>query len=97
MDEAIACFKTAIELDPKFAEAHYNLGLAMYGKGQVDEAIACYNKAIELDPKYAVAHNNLGVALLWQGPDGRGHRLLQEGHRTRPEVRQASTSTWAMC
>ncbi len=51
MDEAIACYKKAIELDPKLAKAHYNLGDALSGKGQVDEAIACYKKAIELDPK----------------------------------------------
>ena len=121
MDEAIACYKKAIELDPKFAVAHYNLGNALAAKGQLDAAIACCKKAIELDPRFAIAHSNLGSAeatraswtrpspasrrpsnstrsspwptttwvLRWcQGPVGRGHRLLQEGHRTRPEVRR---------
>ena len=60
-DEAIACFRKAIELDPKDAMAHNNLGDALRQKGQVDEAIACYRKAIELDPKYAAAHCNLGT------------------------------------
>ena len=31
-----------------------------------------------------------------QGPVGRGHRLLQEGHRTRPEARRWPTTTWAL-
>jgi len=35
--------------------------------------------------KNATAHNNLGVALARKGQFGRGHRLLQEGRRTRPE------------
>ena len=44
MDEAIACYRKAIELDPKFALAHNNLGNALEDKGQVDEAIACYRR-----------------------------------------------------
>ena len=59
MDEAIACFRKAIELDPKLAAAHNNLGDALADKGQLDEAIACCKKAIELDPKFAPAHGNL--------------------------------------
>ena len=64
LDEAIACFRKAIELDPKNATAHANLGIALKGKGQVDEAIACYKKAIELDPKSAVARTLLANAQL---------------------------------
>ena len=62
MDEAIACYHKAIALDPKYAKAHYNLGYALQGKGQVDEAIACYQKAIALDPKYAAARTGLARA-----------------------------------
>ncbi len=51
VDEAIACYQKAIELDPKDAIAHNNLGLALQAKDQRDEAIASYMKAIELDPK----------------------------------------------
>ncbi len=119
MDEAIACYEKAIELDPKLAAAHCNQGRALHFKGQFDEAIACYKKAIELDPELAIAHARLGAALMVngqldeavaclrkaieldpksrrgpqqpgpntesQGPAGRSHRLLPEGHRTRPE------------
>jgi tetratricopeptide (TPR) repeat protein len=67
VDEAIACFRKAIELDPKLAQAHGNLGNALYGKGQVDEAIACFRKAIAIDPKQANAHAALGLALLRKG------------------------------
>jgi Flp pilus assembly protein TadD len=62
-DGAVACFRTAIALDPKFADAHNNLGNALRRKGEVDAAIACYQKAVELDPKYAKAHDNLGRIL----------------------------------
>ena len=48
LDEAIAEYRKAIELDPKYAPAHYNLGNALRAKNQLDEAIAEYKKAIDL-------------------------------------------------
>jgi Flp pilus assembly protein TadD len=67
VDEAIACWRKAIALDPKYAMPHTNLGLALYGNGQVDEAIACVQKAIALDPKNAIAHTTLGISLYVNG------------------------------
>ncbi len=67
VDEGIACFKKAIELDPKNAKAHHNLGLALYLKGQWDGAIGGCRKAIELDPKLPEAHVILGAALAAKG------------------------------
>jgi serine/threonine protein kinase/Tfp pilus assembly protein PilF len=80
VEEAIACFRKAIELDPKDAKAHYNLGNALRGKGQVEEAIACYRKAIALDPKYAEAHCNLGGAMQRQGRFAESLAALKRGH-----------------
>src|SRR5262245_37279973 len=57
LDEAIACYRKAIEIAPKDARAHHNLAAALAGKGQLDEAIASYRKAIELNPKSAAAHS----------------------------------------
>ena len=67
LDEAIACYNKAIELDPKYAGPHNNLGVALKDKGQLDEAIACYKKAIELDPKFAEAHTSMGSAMSSKG------------------------------
>src|SRR5262249_16778810 len=68
---AIAEFKKAIGLVPKYADAHYNLGLALGTKGDPDGAIAAFKKAIALDPKHAQAHTDLGLALRAKGdPDG---------------------------
>ena len=54
VDEAIACYRKAIELDPKYAAAHNNLGAMLCDKRPTTtEAIACFKKAIELDPKSA--------------------------------------------
>jgi Flp pilus assembly protein TadD len=58
---AIAAFREAIQLKPDFAEAHYNLGIALAETGQLPDAIAAYRKAIELKPGFAEAHCNLGM------------------------------------
>src|SRR5262249_34026236 len=63
VDEAIACYRKAIELDPNLARAHTNLGKALQARHRLDEAIACFRRAIELDPKDALLHSNLGSVL----------------------------------
>ena len=63
IDEAVAQFRTAVEMKPRFAEAEYELGVAAVARGQFGEAIAHYRQALSIAPDYARAHNNLGAAL----------------------------------
>ena len=57
-------YRRAIEIDPKHADAHCNLGLLLKNKRQdYDGAEKHYRKALEIDPKHDGAHNNLGVLL----------------------------------
>ena len=67
LDEAVACYRRALQLQPDHAEAHNNLGNALQDQGKLDEAVACYRRALQLKPDFAEAHNNLGVALQEQG------------------------------
>src|SRR5262249_32640448 len=68
LDEAIVYFLKAIEIDPKSANAHSNLGaLLCDDKRDYDGAIAWFHKAIDIDPRYADAHSNLGTALRFKG------------------------------
>jgi tetratricopeptide (TPR) repeat protein len=66
-DEAIAEFKGAIRLKKDYAEAHFNLGVALSDKGRLDEGIAEYKQAIRIKKDYAEAHYNLGIALCDKG------------------------------
>jgi tetratricopeptide (TPR) repeat protein len=74
-DETIAHYKTAIDLDPKYATAHNNLGNALLDKGRLDEAIQEYRTAIDLDPEDATTHYNFGLAL---SDKGRLDEAIQE-------------------
>jgi tetratricopeptide (TPR) repeat protein len=61
IDEAIAQLQRVVEMDPNYAEAHYNLGIDFSRKGQIDDAVAQFQQALDLNPNYAEAHYNLGV------------------------------------
>jgi tetratricopeptide (TPR) repeat protein len=62
VDEAIAYFKKALDLDPKLVGVHVNLGTLLYGKGQMDEAIACFKKALQIAPQLTGARTQIANA-----------------------------------
>ncbi len=64
LEEAIACYRRAIELNPRYAEVYNNLGFVLQFQNKLDEAVACYRKAIEYNPDLLQANRNLGLALL---------------------------------
>ena len=48
--EAIYRWERAVQIDPTYAAAHNNLGIAYEHEGELDKARAAYEKAIELEP-----------------------------------------------
>ena len=69
-DQAVLAFNKIIEINPKNASAHYNLGNVLKDKGQTLDAIEAYTKALELKSDYEAAYNNLVAALQRQGRPG---------------------------
>jgi tetratricopeptide (TPR) repeat protein len=70
LDDAIAHYNRALDINPDFAEAHDNLGSALMRKGRPDEAIHQFQEALRANPDLARAHNNLGSVLLSKGQLG---------------------------
>ncbi|UCC38695.1 MAG: tetratricopeptide repeat protein [Candidatus Aminicenantes bacterium] len=62
-DEAIEHLKKAIEIEPEFAEAYYNLGILLRVKREIDDAIAYFIKAVEYKENYGLALFALGETL----------------------------------
>ncbi len=53
LEEALACYEKAIEINPKDEMAWVDKGWALDELGRYEEASACYDKAIEINPKDA--------------------------------------------
>ncbi|UCF92987.1 MAG: tetratricopeptide repeat protein [Desulfobacterales bacterium] len=70
LDEAIRCFKTAVELQHDYAAAYYNLGIAYHAHGAWAKAIHVLEKTVELKADHGGAYNLL-VHLLQKTCDWR--------------------------
>jgi tetratricopeptide (TPR) repeat protein len=62
-EEAVAAYEQAIRLDPNYAAAYNNKGIALNELKRNEEAVAAYEQAIRLDPNDTAAYNNKGNAL----------------------------------
>lgn len=71
-------FKTAIEIDPKYAEAHNGLGLVYRYTGHTDLAIASFKHAVAANPKYAAPYMHLGVTYLDRNDYDRAVSYLEQ-------------------
>ena len=61
-EEALPFFARAAQLAPRLAEAHLNLGNALFETRRYDEAIASFRTTIKLRPDFIPAYNGLGNA-----------------------------------
>jgi serine/threonine-protein kinase len=66
-ETALGAFKSALDRNPRSADAHRELADTYERLGRVQEAQAAYAKAIELRPGYWANHNYIGAFLVAQG------------------------------
>jgi Tol biopolymer transport system component/predicted negative regulator of RcsB-dependent stress response len=67
VEAGIAEWKEVLELDPRDAKAHNNLGAALLRQGNLAEAMTHFQKALEVDPDLSQAQGNWGIGLFWEG------------------------------
>jgi tetratricopeptide (TPR) repeat protein len=88
-DEAFWSFAAA--RNPEAWIAHDNLGMALYGRGDVDGAIAQYREALRINPGDDAVHVNLGNALARTGRPLEAEAEYREAVRIRPDDTDART------
>jgi hypothetical protein len=89
LDDAIAQYEMALEIDSRSMEAHNNLGIALAEKGSVDKAIAQYQMALQINPNYAEAYNNFGIALVKKGSLDEAIAQYQKALQINPNYAEA--------
>ena len=81
LDDAIAGYVRALEIDPEASQALNNMGVALRAKGAFHAAVASYRRAIALNADDPGSHSNLGNALRALGRHGQAeasHRRALE-------------------
>jgi tetratricopeptide (TPR) repeat protein len=89
IEEAEAMFRRAIRLDPGFADAHGNLGVAMGQLRRLPEAEAAFRVAIRLDPSVVTMYVNLATCLLQQGRHGECETWARQAIQLDPGIAEA--------
>lgn len=94
-DEAVAQYRGALQTDPTFAPAAFDLGVEEYNAGDYKGAEAAYKTAVQNDPNNYEAHANLAST----------YRQLEEYPSANAEYKTASVginnsglySEWGYC
>ncbi|MGB7589741.1 MAG: tetratricopeptide repeat protein [Terriglobia bacterium] len=75
-------FRMVIKIDPRRAQAHDGLGLALARQGKPQEALAEYRRSLEIDPYY------LGDILRQRGDLEGAVRAFEKALRLRPDLQE---------
>jgi len=95
IESSVSCFEKAIALNPKYAEAHYNLGAILQKNHHTDKAIKSYKEAISIKHEYPTAHNNLGLIELELGNIGSAVKSFEWAVAYSPEYAEAHNNLGA--
>jgi superkiller protein 3 len=83
--KAILFLKKAIELNPEFSEAYYNLGLSYERLGEYKDSIKSLNKAITLSPDDANAYYALGYVYYQKKKYKKAVEAFEHSARLKPD------------
>ncbi len=64
LDEAIYMYQKAIDKNPKYYKAHYNLGYIYFIQERPNMALAEFKKAVKYKPNFAYGYYNMGCVYL---------------------------------
>jgi tetratricopeptide (TPR) repeat protein len=89
LDEAAACFREAVQIDPDAAQAYFALGRVLEERGRLEEAASAFHHVLRLQPERAEAYLALGATLREQVQLERAVTFLREAIRLRPDLAEA--------
>lgn len=85
----LAEFQKAVDQEPSYAEAHFNIGVVHWKDGDLEAALNAFRRASSLKPDSAVYRLRLGQALARLGQDDDAAGNLEEAVRLDPGSFQA--------
>ena len=89
LDDAELNFKKAVNLNPSYLPALYNLGLILNKKQRFDDSISFFKKVINLKPDFANGYYSLGLTQFNLGKLDSAIINLKKATELKPEYPQA--------
>ncbi|CAO3378230.1 tetratricopeptide repeat protein [Azospirillum argentinense] len=87
--EAEAAYRRTLALNPRFAEAHNNLGNVLRALGRAEEAVAAYREALACGLDHPLVHYNLASALKAAGDAASAERHFRRALVEEPAYAEA--------
>lgn len=84
VEQAIAAADAAIEIDSVDPFANFNMGRALWIKGDIDGAHAWLDRASDVNPNYAQCHYNKGLILMLDGVAAEATELATKAYSLSP-------------
>lgn len=87
VDEAIALYRRALDVDPELAIAWNGLSMALAKQGALDDAVVAAERLIALEPDEPLSHTNLSRILMQKGmiPEAEDARAKAMGLQMRQQ------------
>jgi len=77
-DDAVACYRAVLEMDPSLAPGHYYLGMSLQMRGDYDEAIRAIQRAIDIAGPAPIFVGALAHTLACAGRTADAERLVEQ-------------------
>ena len=88
-EKALPYFEKAVEKNPRYADAHFEIGYCSHNLGRYQAAVEAYKQAIRIKPDYAEAHSNLGLAYHNLGRYQEAVEAFKQAIRIKPNLAEA--------
>ena len=96
LDEAVACFRTALQLAPQATDSCFELGLTLLDLGRAAEAAPCFKAVVTAAPEVTDGNFRLGYCLLQTGANQAAIGSFQNALRCQPDLSDAHTNLAVM-
>jgi len=81
-----------LEIQPEYAEAHYNLALALWQSGEKQAAIKHWQEALRIRPDNVAVCNDLGKAFVNTGKVPEAIKYYQQALKIQPDYAEAGNN-----
>ena len=86
--QAVKLLEKALELDPKFPEAYFELGKVYFDDQRYQQAIAAFERAVALQPTFPQAYYRLGGAYAKVGDRERAQKAWELSSKQQKAVKE---------